>query len=1138
MLIFTNAINYPMRFSPLIIVGCLWVALFVYCTKSDQPAGIAKMRERDLTPPAGALFKKLPASATGITIKNIIKEDWTVNYLTDSYLYNGTGVGIIDVNNDGLQDVFMPTTTGDCKLYLNKGGLRFEDIAPQAGVTASSGIKSGVAIADVNCDGWQDIYICRTGLANNNERRNQLYINNQNGTFTERAREFGLDDPAACTSATFFDYDLDGDLDVFLANYPADFSDVNALNLIQNPDGSRTPDTKPKNPIDSDRFYQNNGGHYDDITEKAGLLDRGFTLSATVTDLNDDGYPDLIAANDYVDPDHVYLNQRNGTFKDVRASTVRHMTNNSMGADVADINNDGLLDFMVLDMLAEEYTLQKARVSNARPERYFTLEQLGNGFQETRNVLQLNNGNGTYSDIGCLAGVFQTDWSWSCLFDDFDHDGFQDLYVTNGFFRDVTNADFIHFTSDSVGKKHGGVIGPQNTSNINNYLQLIPQFRLLNYAYRNKGDLQFEDVSVAWGLAEPSYSTGAAYADLDNDGDMDLLVSNIEDEAYIYQNTAAETQKGHWLQLKLRGSSGNPTAIGAKARLTVGGQVLYKELNPARGFLSSVEPLLHFGLGQATTIDRLEVQFPEGKVIVMDNIPANQRLELSIAQAKPGKLLPLPAPTPLFRSAAAPVFKHQEDAFLDFNREALIPWRMSMPGPFMAIGDVNGDGSEDVFVGGATGQPAQLFFQTAKGSFTPAPKQPNVSSTWETDKDFEDVGCALADLDGDKDLDLVVVSGGTTASVPSASYQTRLYTNDGKGHFTRSVNFPKTDEPGSVVSVHDYDSDGDLDLLIGGWSRPGAYPTASPTRLLQNDGKGSFSDQTSTLAPDLAQLGIVYDLKWADLDGDQRAELLAACEWSPIRIFKVNNARFTEATEAFGFDQQQGLWRSVMAADFDGDGDMDVVGGNLGLNSRYRASATEPLRLYAKDFDKNGSIDPVMTLMQYDRELPVAYRDLMVKQMPMIKKKFVRYTAFANATVQDVFPKADLEAARLYQCNQLASLYFRNDGGKFTATPLPNAAQIAPIYAQLALDANRDGHLDLLIAGNDYGQQAETGALDAGNGLVLLGDGKGRFQPLLGRFSGFWATLATRSMALVKTPAGGSRILIANNNGPMSGYDY
>ncbi len=1121
-----------MDYLPRLVLLCFVTILQYACTHDNVADNRAlQLHEQDLTPPPDALFKLLPSSATGIDFRNILKEDWVMNSLLYPYLYNSAGLGIIDINNDGLQDVFFASTMDGCKLYLNKGGLRFEEITVKAGVEAKEGLKTGVAIADVNADGWQDIYVCRTGLANSNSKRNLLFINNKNNTFTERGHEFDLDDPGATTAATFFDYDLDGDLDVFLINHPASFSAVNNVDLTTKPDGSFTRQNLPTNMAESDRLLRNDHNVFKDVTVQAGLADRGFTLSAMASDVNEDGYPDLIVANDYVEPDMIYINNKNGTFTDQRASTIRHMSNNSMGSDIADINNDGLMDFFVLDMLAEDYKLQKARVSNARPERYFPLVQYGYGYQETRNILQLNNGNGTYSDIGCLAGVFQTDWSWGCLFDDFDHDGRQDLYVTNGFYRDVNNADYIHFTSDSISKLHPGGINNVSMPDINGFLKLIPQFRLLNYAYRNRGDLTFEDVSVKWGLASKSFSNGLAYADLDNDGDMDLVVNNIEDEAFVYQNTAVETQKGNWLQIKLQGSAGNAAAFGAKARITAGGQYFYKELQPSRGFMSSVEPILHFGLGSIAKIDRLEVQFPEGKIIVQENVPVNQRMNLSIAEARPGKLSPLPLPQPFIQAASAPNFTHREDAYLDFNREALIPWRMSTPGPHMAVGDVNGDGLEDVFIGGATNQAGGLFTQTATGGFSATSM-----ATWETDKGFEDVGCVFTDIDSDTDLDLVVASGSNAALPNSTAYQARLYRNDGHGNFTRTAGLPRLSDPVSALSVRDYDTDGDPDLFFGGSCVPGSYPVSSSSRILQNDGKGNFSDVTASVAPAFAQSGIVYDLQWADLDGDQQAELIVASEWMPIKILKYKGGQFADATADFGMTPYHGIWRSVLAADFDGDGDLDLVGGNLGMNTRYRASDAEPLRLYAKDFDQNGSMDPIMTQVQYGQELTMAYRDILVKQIPSVKKKFLRYADYANAKVTDIFPPSELKSASYLFCNELRSMYFENQGGKFIAKALPNEAQIFPIYAQMAIDLNKDGRLDLLIAGNDMGQQVETGALDAGNGLVLLGDGKGQFKPVYARNSGFWASKEARSMLLVHDKKGAVKVLVGNSNGPVQGF--
>lgn len=564
------------------------------CGKKDtRPYGLPVVPQQDLTPPETALFKKLDPARTGVQFRNVLNEDWNMNYLLYPYLYNSAGVGILDVNKDGLQDIFFASTLASCHLYLNKGGLQFQEIAASAGVEARGGIKTAVAIADINADGWEDIYVCRTGIASDNTSRNLLYINNRDNTFSERAAAYHLDDPGASTAAVFFDYDLDGDLDAYIANHPADMAKANSAELVQNPDGSTTRQTKPKTLAESDHLLRNDGHTFTDVTTQSGIAERGFTLSVTATDVNEDGYPDLFLANDYVEPDLLYINNRNGTFTDQREKSLRHITNNSMGCDVGDINNDGLSDFVVLDMLAENYQLQKARISNARPERYFTLMKYGYGRQESRNVLQMNNGNGTYSDIGCLAGIFQTDWSWGCLLEDFDLDGWQDLYVTNGFYRDVNNGDYIHFTSDSVNRVHKGMINEVTIPDIRTYLALIPQFRLLNYAYRNKGDLTFENVSVAWGLEQESYSNGLATADLDNDGDTDLVVNNIEDAAFVYQNTAADRSIGHWLQVQLQGAAGNLHANGVKIRLFCGGQVMTREVQPVRGFMSSVSSVIH-----------------------------------------------------------------------------------------------------------------------------------------------------------------------------------------------------------------------------------------------------------------------------------------------------------------------------------------------------------------------------------------------------------------------------------------------------------------------------------------------------------------------------------------------------------------
>lgn len=1114
----------------LLSVCILCVLIFVSCGKKGSSSANAalnglEMREIDLTPPADALFQKMASSETGITFKNDLKEDWTNNVLTFPYLYNAGGVGVIDVNNDGLQDVYFTSTVGACKLYLNKGNFKFEDISANAGVEASDGIKCGVTIADVNGDGWQDIYLIRTGIIDNDNRRNLLFINNQNGTFSEKAKEMKLDDGAPHTIANFFDYDLDGDLDCFMANHPSDFKTVQQILLQQDKSGKTSRVREPKKPEESDKFFKNDNGIFKDVTREAGLIDMGFTLSATITDLNFDGYPDLIVGNDYVEHDKVYINNKNGTFSDKSATAFRHMSQNTMGADIADINNDGLPDAFFVDMLAEDYKLQKARITTAKTDRYNSLVKYGFGRQEARNQLQLNNGNGTFSEIGCLAGVFQTDWSWASLIQDFDNDGWRDIYVSNGYYRDITNADYLNYTVDSVRNKMGG-LSQKTFPNFQDYLNLIPQFKLLNYAYQNKGDLTFEDVSVKWGLATKSYSNGIAYADFDNDGDMDLMVNNIEDEAFVYKNRAVDMKKGNWLQIKLEGSEKNRQAFGAKAKLSAAGQIFYAELSPSRGFVSSVEPIFHFGLGNLSTIEKVEVEFPGGKLLTYNNVSANQRLQLKYSDAKAGKIAAPTVANTLFKETKAPDFVHVEEDFLDFNRERLIPWKMSTPGPRMASADVNGDKLPDFFVGNAIGTVGALFIQNKAGGFSQTS-----TATFEADKAYEDSGCAFFDADGDGDQDLLVASGGNTAAPNATVYVPRLYINDGKGNFAKATDrLPAINDAGSAVAAADFDDDGDQDVFIGGWCLPGSYPLPATSHLLMNDGRGRFSDVTNQVTNDLSKIGIIYQAVWSDLDGDKLPELILAGEWMPITIFKNKNGKLFNATANYGLENTQGFWRSLALADLDEDGDLDISAGNFGLNSRYKATVNEPLRLYAKDFDNNGSIDPIMTLVQYGEELPIAYRDVIVGQLPSLKKKFLKYTPYANARVHDLYAKKELDASLQLSCKMLANGWFEQKEGKFIFHAYPNIAQIAPVFAQIAQDINKDGKMDLILVGNDYGQQVETGPIDAGNGLILLGTGGGNFSSLHAAKSGLWASKEVRSLLALTNSAGKTMLIIGNNN--------
>jgi enediyne biosynthesis protein E4 len=1097
---------------------------FLFACKNDNKSSNDISEKIEV--PADALFHLLPSAQTGINFQNTLKENYQTNVIVYDYLYNGGGVGVIDVNKDGLQDLFYTSTMEQCKLYLNKGNLKFEDITATSGIV-TEGLKTGVAIADVNNDGWQDIYVCRTGTQATEIRSNLLFINNKNNTFTESSKSYGLEDFSMHTQANFFDYDLDGDLDLYLLNIPANFKNANSVRLQDLGGGKIAKITKPMQPLDSDKLYRNDGNnHFTDVTLAAGIENSAYGLGIKITDINEDGYPDIYVSNDYVEPDFVYINNKNGTFTDKGLSIFRHFANNSMGVDIGDINNDGYYDVFTLDMLADDYALQQQRASTMKDERYNNLVKYNYGHQPSRNVLQLNNGNGTYSDVSCLAGVFKTDWSWATLMQDFDNNGLRDIYVTNGYYRDVTNIDYIEFIADSISKIPGG-ISPKNFPDINQILNLIPRAKLLNYAYSNRGDLTFEDASVKWGLAEKSYSNGTAWADLDNDGDLDLLVNNLGQEAFFYQNTAADRKLGNWFQLKLEGSAKNPFATGAKIRAWAGKTIFAEELNPIRGFVSSVESLVHFGVGNITSLDKVEILFPDGKLVSLTNVPVNQRLTIKYADAKTGKLSPLPAFSPFVKeitNTRGLDFVHTEDVFNDFGRERLLPWKLSTPGPALATGDVNGDKLDDFYIGGATGQAGALFVQAKSGTFAQIS-----NATWETDKGYEDAAATFLDADSDGDLDLLVASGGNAQPLGANAYPPRMYLNDGKGNFARANVLPNIDESIATVLAADYDADGDQDLFLGGASVPAMYPTLPKSYILKNE-KGTFQDVTATIAPDFAKIGMVHALEWADLNGDKSPELLVTGEWMNINVFINKGGKLELATTQYGLDKTAGFWRSIEASDFDGDGDIDLVCGNLGTNSRLSASETEPLTMYAKDFDNNGSMDPIMCLTQYKVERPIAFRTLMLKQIPALKKKFVRTVSYAKAKIEDFYPRSELSKSQQLHATELKSVYFENKNGTFVAHTLPNEAQIAPINDLVSMDVNKDGHLDLICVGNDYTQQVETGRIDSGNGLILLGDGKGNFKPMLPRESGFWATKEAHAVRLLHGLGAKTMVLVGNTN--------
>ncbi|CAA9271355.1 MAG: FIG01019539: hypothetical protein [uncultured Cytophagales bacterium] len=1083
-------------------------------------------------------FRSVPAAETGIAFANKLRESWFHNYYNYAYFYNGGGVAAGDLDNDGLPELFFVSNQGPDKLYRNKGGLAFEDITARAGVGGDDRWDTGVTLADVNGDGWLDLYVCASGKERPNRRRNRLYVNNRNLTFTERAAELGLDDPGYSTQAAFFDYDRDGDLDCYLLNHPIAFNTSNDFLAAE----SKSPDA-----YESDKLYRNDGGRFADVTMEAGVRNYGYGLGVAVSDFNGDGWPDVYVANDFNTPDFLYLNARDGTFREASREALRHTANFGMGCDAADINNDGRPDLVELDMTPDDNRRRKISMPGMGAQAFRNTVEKGFGHQYMQNALQLNvplpaspatpgPAPVAFAEIAELAGVARTDWSWSPLLADFDNDGHKDLYVSNGMRREVNNNDFTFYFRK---ERSEGKVDPTEYFR---ELNKMPVERVNKYAFRNGGDLRFRNVTGDWGLTNHHFTNGAAYGDLDGDGDLDLVLNNLDSVATVYENRRPAGPGGGFLRVQCRGAGGNPFGIGARVVLRYGGRTQHAEIATTRGFLSATEPVGHFGLGDAGKVDTLEVTWPGGKVSLLRDVAAGQVVVVPEAGAVvPGP--PAPAPAGLLAEdpgALSPAFRHRENAHDDFAAQPLLPHGLSAAGPCLVAGDVNGDGYDDFYVGGAAGQSGALYLH-AGGTFRAA------GGPWAADAGSEDVGGTFFDADGDRDADLYVVSGGTEFPAGSPRLQDRLYLNDGKGHFTRSPDaLPAERVNGACVAAGDFDGDGDADLFVGGASVAGRYPEAGRSFLLRNEG-GRFTDVTAAVAPGLVQPGLVRAARWTDFDGDAAPDLLLAGEWMPVQLYRngggklalwdaVRGAPATGAPGDGSVPHSIGWWGSVAEGDFDRDGDADYVLGNVGLNYPYQASPAVPFHLYAADFDDNGSVDPVLAYGQGGQVYPWRGRQALVEQLPALRRKYPDYASFATATVEAVFGREALAQARHYAATEFASVVLRNDGkGKFTKIPLPVPAQFSSVNGIATGDLNGDGHADLLLAGNHYGTESETRRNDAGYGLVLLGDGKGRFRPLSPSESGFFAPGDARGTVLLKTPQGGL-VVVAHNDGTVQAF--
>jgi len=1080
--------------------------------------GLTACSRESHSPP---LFELLSPEATGVTFANTLPEKADFNILNYLYYYNGGGVAVGDIDGDGLPDLYFTSNLGPNKLYRNRGNYTFEDITGKAGVADPDAWKTGVTMADVNGDGKVDIYVSGAdylGL----HGRNVLYINNGDGTFTDRAKEYGLDHVGYNTQALFFDYDGDGDIDMYLLDHSTHAQRA----MASQAQGSAT------SPRTGDRLFRNDGGHFTDVTDAAGLHDGidGYGLGVVASDFNNDGCPDIYVTNDFQGNDYLYINNCNGTFTESIAKATGHTSRFSMGVDAADFNNDGRTDIISLDMQPEREDILKTS-ANAESFNIYNLRlEAGYQPQYARNALQLNRGKGRFSEIGYLSGVFATDWSWSALFADLDNDGKKDLFVTNGIFRRPNDMDYISF----VGNEAVQATLHDTITNANlGLLQKMPQIPLVKYAFRNDGNLKFTNMAEAWGLAQPGFSNGAAYVDLNNSGNLDLVVNNINAPASIYRSHAREINRNHYLTVQLRGSGANTAGIGARVEITQKGEKQVVEQMPTRGFLSSVDPRLHFGLGSSSRIDTLTVIWPNHRFQTLTNVQGDTILTLVQKDASQMYQYSAPASAPpMFADVTAKTgvdFKHEEDTFYDYSREPLMPHLLSTEGPRLAVADVNGDGLDDFYVGGAKWQPGKLFIQQHDGTFR-ASAQP----AFEADSLSEDIGASFFDANGDGRQDLLVVSGGNEFWGEQDALRPRLYLNDGHGNFKRARDaLPNIFENGSCVAVGDFNGDGRPDLFIGSRVVSKSYGMIPRSHLLENDGTGRFTDVTLEKAPALSEAGMVSSATWIDYDHDGKLDLVVVGEWMPVRVFHQENGKLVDRTKEAGLSGTNGWWNSVEAVDLRGNGRRDLVLGNLGLNSYLHASPKEPARLYVSDFSHSGggNLEQILTSYKNGVSYPVAGRDELLKKIPSLRGKYPSYKDFGASRVEDIFPAADLSQAQVREAYTFASAVALNNGnGTFTLQPLPLEAQFAPIYASLAGDFDGDGKTDLLVGGNFYGVIPVLGRYDASYGLLLRGDGKGGFTAVDMAESNLVIDGQVRDMKMLRGPKGERLIVVARNN--------
>ena len=1093
------------------------IIILVACTSKKSDVQETHVDDAPIT-----LFERIEASQSNVTFNNHITENYTNFFAIFQNVYNGGGVAIGDINNDGLSDIYFTGNEVKNRLYLNKGDFKFEDISEKAGVADNDGWCNGVVMADVNGDGLLDLYISKGGPKSDTmNRRNSLFINNGDLTFTERATEFGLDDNGYSVMASFFDMDNDNDLDMYLINRPDEFF----LDYKKVLAGKAKEDD-----LYRDKLFVNNGGKFTEIGIQAGIRNNfSFGLGISTTDINGDGLIDILVSNDYLENDYLYINQGNNKFKESIKDYTNHTSFYAMGIDVVDINNDGLEDIIELDMTSEDYYRSKTTMASMNIPLFRNLKNNGFHTQYMHNTLQLNQGNGFFSEIGQMAGIDKTDWSWSCLGSDFDNDGYRDLLVTNGYRRDVWDRDvdafFNRYMQSNTIKKRS------NEENAAYIINLYKPNKIPNYIFKNNGDFTFSKKTEEWGLNTDSFSNGAAVGDLDNDGDLDIVINNIEGEAFVYRNNANKLEN-NFVKLKLNGPESNVSGLGAKVSVHYNGQTQFHELKTVRGYLSSVEPMVHFGLGKTEKVEYIKVQWKDGKVSEQRDVNANQTITINYSEATIPSQVVSNEKQKTFndftKNTIKKPFKHQENDYDDFKDQILLPHKLSQSGPCMAVADVNGDGLDDFFVGGAMGQSGAIFKQNEDGLFEKTPQ-----IVFEKDKGHEDVGCVFFDADGDNDLDLYVVSGGNELTHKTDYFQDRLYINNGKGSFAKSMGLPTITSSGSCAVPLDFDKDGDMDLFVGGRVVPNKYPSTPMSYLLENN-NGVFKDVTESKATNLRHVGMVTSAIWTDINSDHENELIIVGEWMPISFFKFEKNKCVNVTEDYKLGKTSGWWNKIVPFDYEGDGDTDYIIGNLGLNYKFKASQEKPFLVFADDFDNNGTNDIFLAKYNKGKVVPIRGIDCSSQQIPTLTQKFRTYDQFAKSNIHEILGEEKTKEALKLEAYMFASIILENNNGVLTIKQLPMEAQFSVVNGIIARDFNKDGNMDILLAGNKFDIEVETTRADASPGVYLEGTKNNGFKAKKPFESGFFVPYNVKDIQWIEHSKNGDQgVLVAINDGEI-----